>query len=51
MRATDICMALYNLRLSANELLHIIEHACAPFAYCVALITKWNIVVAVKHLH
>lgn len=48
-RATDICVALYSLHLSACEHVAIIEFACEPFSNCVPLHHKWRIATLVKH--
>lgn len=50
-RASEICIALHSLELSALEMVAIIDEACAPFANCVPFHAKWQIVVAVKHFH
>jgi hypothetical protein len=48
-RAFEICVALDSLELPALLMCMILDVACAPFAVCVPLHTKWDFVVAVKH--
>lgn len=48
-RATDICVALQALELPALLTLAIVDFGCEPFANCVRMAAKWDVVTAVKH--
>jgi len=50
-RATDVCAALHSFRFPAWVSVLIVDEACAPFAACVRLGAKWNLVCAAKHFH
>ena len=48
-QATEICIALQELRLDANRLCFIIIEACAPYTDDLAWHVIWTPVVKVKH--
>jgi ankyrin repeat protein len=47
--ASNICIALQSMELPAWVTLQIVECACAPFAVCVPLFVKWNLITSIKH--
>jgi hypothetical protein len=48
-RATEALIGLQPLRISAGELMEVIEFACEPFSNCVPLAIKWKLIVTVKN--
>jgi ankyrin repeat protein len=49
-QAFEICVALQLLALPAYVTMQIVDHACL-FAQCVALHSKWRLVVLIKHFN
>jgi ankyrin repeat protein len=47
--ASIVCIALQSMELPAWVTLQIIDCVCAPFAVCVPLFLKWNLITCVKH--
>lgn len=48
-RAVEVAIGLHALNLSALEMLHIVEQACAPLFNCAPLDAVWLIMTTIKH--
>lgn len=46
---TEVCLGLQPLDLPALVVLEIVDMACSPYSDNVRMVSKWNVVVAVKH--